>query len=123
MRKSILIVDDQSGIRLLLEELFQREKYDTKTAKNGVEAIQQAEKGPLDCVLLDMKMAGMNGIDVLKKMKSSWPNLPVIMMTAYDETELTEEAQKLGAAHFFIKPFDVFEVRDVVNALVNHNYG
>lgn len=115
--KSILIVDDQPGIRLLLEELFRREKYTTKTAKNGLEALKQVEECELDCVLLDMKMSGMNGIDVLKSLKSNWPQLPVVMMTAYDDTELINEALEIGAVNFFVKPFDIFEVRDVVNAL------
>lgn len=118
MIKSILIVDDQPGIRLLLEELFRREKYTTKTAKNGLEALKQVEAEEPDCVLLDMKMAGMNGIDVLRKLKANWPWVPVIMMTAYDESELTKEALKLGAVKFFVKPFDIFEVRDAVNALL-----
>ena len=115
--KSILIVDDQPGIRLLLEELFRREKYTTKTAKNGLEALKQVEECKLDCVLLDMKMSGMNGIDVLKSLKSNWPQLPVVMMTAYDDRELINEALEIGAVNFFVKPFDIFEVRDVVNAL------
>ena len=116
--KSILIVDDQPGIRLLLEELFRREKYTTKTAKNGLEALRQVEDEEPNCVMLDMKMTGMNGIDVLKKLKSNWPQLPVIMMTAYDETELINEALEIGAANYFVKPFDIFEVRDAVNAIL-----
>lgn len=116
--KSILIVDDQPGIRMLLEELFRREEYTTKTAKNGIEALKQVEEKVPDCVLLDMKMAGINGIDVLKKLASNWPQLPVFMMTAYDDTELIDEALAIGAVNFFVKPFDIFEVRDMVNALL-----
>lgn len=115
--KSILIVDDQPGIRLLLEELFRRENYETKVAVNGLEALQKVEQQRPDCVLLDMKMPGMDGIDVLKRLKSSWPDLPVIMMTAYDETQLTEEALEVGAMRYFTKPFDIFEVRDAVHAI------
>lgn len=116
--KSILIVDDQPGIRLLLEELLQRENYIMSTAKNGMEALQQVGFGEPDCVLLDMKMPGMNGIEVLKEMKKLYPKMPVIMMTAYDEIEYTNEALQIGASHFFIKPFDIREVRDIVNALL-----
>lgn len=115
--KSILIVDDQPGIRLLLEELFRRESYETKVAANGIEALQKIEQQRPDCVLLDMKMPGMDGIDVLKKLKTNWPELPVIMMTAYDETQLTEEALEIGALRYFTKPFDIFEVRDAVRAI------
>ena len=65
-----------------------------------------------------MKMAGIDGIDVLKKIKKDWPDVPVIMMTAYGELEKTEEVMALGAEKYFTKPFDIYEVRDAVNALL-----
>lgn len=116
--KKILIVDDQLGIRLLLQELFRKENYISKVAANGLEALQLVEEDLPDCVLLDMKLPGMDGIDVLKRLKSSWPELPVIMMTAYDESELTKEALEIGAVKYFTKPFDIYEVRDAVHTLV-----
>lgn len=112
--KRLLIVDDQPGIRLLLAELFRREGYSTTLAANGFEAFVEVEKSPPDCILLDMKMPGMNGIDVLEKLKKDWAHIPVIMMTAYEEVELTNKALKLGAVKYFTKPFDVYEVRDAV---------
>ena len=116
--KSILIVDDQPGIRLLLEELFRRENYSVRLAKNGVETYKKIEEEQPDCVLLDMKMAGINGTDVLKKIKKEWPAVPVIMMTAYGELEKIEEVLALGAEKYFTKPFDIYEVRDTVNAVI-----
>ncbi len=115
--KTILIVDDQLGIRLLLKELFQKEKYLTKIAANGREALQLTQEEQPDCVLLDMKMPGLDGIEVLKKLKVNWPKIPVIMMTAYEELQLTERALQLGAEKYFTKPFDIFEVRDAVKGL------
>lgn len=117
LMKRVLIVDDQPGIRLLLVELFRRENHETDVASNGLEALQRVEDQQPDCVLLDMKMPGMDGIEVLKKLKSVYPELPVIVMTAYDESELTKEALEVGAVRYFVKPFDIFEVRDAVNAL------
>lgn len=116
--RTLLIVDDQPGIRMLLEELFQREGYEVKLAANGLEALQEVEREPPDCVLLDMKMSGMNGIDVLKKIKRDWAEVPVIMMTAYDEVELTEQALEKGALKYFTKPFDIYELRDAVNKVM-----
>lgn len=115
--RNLLIVDDQMGIRLLLDEVFRREGYQTHLAANGKEALQAATEKAPDCVLLDMKMPGMDGIEVLKKLKSSWPEVPVIMMTAYGEIELTDEALKNGAIRYFTKPFDIYEVRDAVKGL------
>lgn len=115
--KSLLIVDDQTGIRLLLDEVFRREGFVTRLAANGMEALQAVLDEVPGCVLLDMKMPGIDGIEVLKRLKKEWPDLPVIMMTAYGEIELTEDALKIGAVKYFTKPFDIYEVRDAVNAL------
>ncbi len=116
--RSVLIVDDQPGIRLLLEELFRRENYSVRLAKNGVEAFKKIEEEQPGCVLLDMKMAGIDGTDVLKRIKKDWPDVPVIMMTAYGELEKIEEVLALGAEKYFTKPFDIYEVRDTVNAVI-----
>ena len=115
--KTVLIVDDQPGIRLLLEELFKKEAFETTSAENGGEALRIIEQKAPDCVLLDMKMPGIDGIEVLRRIKEEWPGIPVIMMTAYGEMELTKQAEKLGAERYFTKPFDIFEVRDAVNTL------
>lgn len=115
--KTVLIVDDQPGIRFLLEELFKKEEYNTESAENGGEALRKVQGHQPDCILLDMKMPGIDGIEVLKQIKKDWPAIPVIMMTAYGELELTEKALDLGAERYFTKPFDIFEVRDAVNSL------
>ena len=115
--KSLLIVDDQKGIRLLLDEVFRREGFKTTLAANGLEALQAVEQEVPGCVLLDMKMPGIDGLEVLKRLKIGWPEIPVIMMTAYGEIELTEDALKTGAVKYFTKPFDIYEVRDAVNAM------
>lgn len=116
--KKLLIVDDQQGIRLLLNEVFKREGYETLLAANGIEALDIAERVKPDGVLLDMKIPGMDGIEILKRLKSKTPEVPVVMMTAYGELDLIQEAMKLGAAHYFTKPFDIYEVRDAVNAML-----
>ena len=115
--KSLLIVDDQTGIRLLLDEVFRREGFVTRLAANGVEALQAVEDEIPGCILLDMKMPGIDGIEVLKRIKKSWPEIPVMMMTAYGELELTDNALQVGALKYFTKPFDIYEVRDAVNTL------
>lgn len=115
--KSVLIVDDQPGIRLLLEELLQREGYLIKLASNGLQALQEVKREQPDCILLDMKMTGMDGVEVLEKVTYDWPEIPVIMMTAYDELELIDKVMEMGAVKYFSKPFDIFEVRDAVNSL------
>lgn len=115
--KKILIVDDQQGIRLLLNEVFKKEGYETYLAANGFEAIHHIKNINIDCMLLDMKIPGMNGIEILQAIQQLGREMPIIMMTAYAEVELIEQAKTLGATRFFAKPFDIFEVRKTVNEM------
>lgn len=119
--KTLLIVDDQTGIRLLLNEVFTKEGFETRLAANGAEALQSVSEIEPDCVLLDMKMPGIDGVEVLKRIKKDWPKVPVIMMTAYGEIDLTEEAIEHGAERYFTKPFNIYEVRDAVIDIVSSN--
>lgn len=113
--KRLLIVDDQQGIRLLLNEVLKKEGYVTYLAAKGLEALKYADEQDMDCVLLDMKIPGMDGIEILRRLKEKFPKLPVFMMTAYGELDVVQEALNLGAIRYFTKPFDIFEVRDEVN--------
>lgn len=116
--KKLLIVDDQQGIRLLLNEVFKKEGYETYLAANGLEAIDFIENKEIDCVLLDMKIPEMNGIEILQRMEEMGRKMPIVMMTAYGEVKLVEQAKSLGVTHYFTKPFDIFEVRNTVNNLL-----
>ena len=118
MVKEILIVDDQPGIRLLLNEVFKKDGYVTHLAPNGVEALKIFDQEQIDCVLLDMKIPGMNGIEILQKLKEKNKDVPVMMMTAYGEQDLIDEALRLGASNYFTKPFNIFDVlKEVGNIL------
>jgi two-component system, response regulator, stage 0 sporulation protein F len=114
MEEKILIVDDQYGIRILLNEVFQKEGYKTFQAANGVQAIDIVKKHSPDIVLLDMKIPGMDGIEILKRLKVIDENIQVIIMTAYGELDMIQEAKDLGAITHFAKPFDIDEIRDAV---------
>ena len=116
--KGILIVDDQQGIRMLLNEVFKKEGFTTYLAANGFDAIKIAQENTLDCVLLDMKIPGMDGLEILARLKEDHPELPVMMMTAYVEQHMMDRANELGVVKYFTKPFNIFEVRDEVNKLV-----
>ncbi|MEK5079220.1 response regulator [Solibacillus sp. FSL W7-1436] len=116
--KGILIVDDQQGIRMLLNEVFKKEGFTTYLAANGFDAIKIAHENALDCVLLDMKIPGMDGLEILERLKQDNPELPVMMMTAYVEQHMMDRANELGVVKYFTKPFNIFEVRDEVNKLI-----
>lgn len=116
--EKILIVDDQKGIQLLLQEVFKKEGYKTLLASTGIEAIRLLETDHVGCVLLDMKIPGMNGIEILKRMKDMNIHLPIFMMTAFGDEELMNQAYELGVSKFFTKPFNIFDVRDEVKAVM-----
>ena len=114
MKEKILIVDDQFGIRILLNEVFQKEGYQTFQAANGMQALDHLKKNNPDLVLLDMKIPGMDGIEILKRMKALNPDIRVIIMTAYGELDMIQEAKDLGAITHFAKPFDIDDIRAAV---------
>lgn len=112
--QKLLIVDDQYGIRILLNEVFQKEGYQTFQAANGYQALDIVEKHSPDLVLLDMKIPGMDGIEILKRLKAINSDIQVIIMTAYGELDMIQESKDLGAITHFAKPFDIDEIRDAV---------
>ncbi|MCM3459914.1 sporulation initiation phosphotransferase Spo0F [Bacillus atrophaeus] len=114
MNEKILIVDDQYGIRILLNEVFNKEGYQTFQAANGLQALDIVTKERPDLVLLDMKIPGMDGIEILKRMKVIDESIRVIIMTAYGELDMIQESKDLGALTRFAKPFDIDEIRDAV---------
>ncbi len=120
MKDKILIVDDQHGIRMLLTEVFSNEGYETYQASNGKMALEITQNHSPVLVLLDMKIPGMDGIDILKHIKAINPAIMVIMMTAYGELDIIQEATELGAIMHFSKPFDIDEIKLAVNFQLGH---
>lgn len=114
-KNKVLIVDDQNGIRILLLEVFSSEGYNTYQASNGKLALEIVKRESPDLVLLDMKIPGMDGLEILKHVKAIDSSIKVIMMTAYGELDMIKEATDLGALMHFTKPFDIDELRMEVN--------
>ncbi|GAX89567.1 response regulator [Effusibacillus lacus] len=115
MGKKVLIVDDQYGIRVLLNEVLEKEGYSVFQAPNGQTALEIVKLEKPDLVLLDMKIPGMDGLEILRHIRVIEPDLKVFMMTAYGELDLIKEAMALGALTHFTKPFDIDELRKAVN--------
>ncbi|MCF6094072.1 response regulator [Microaerobacter geothermalis] len=114
----LLIVDDQFGIRALLAEVFGKEGYETFQASNGKQALEIVHEHSPHIVILDMKIPGMDGLEILKRIKKTNPHIKVIMMTAYGELEMVREATDLGAISHFTKPFDIDELRKTVEQII-----
>nr|WP_156129589.1 response regulator [Jeotgalibacillus malaysiensis] len=118
--EKVLIVDDQFGIRILLNEILEKEGYQTFQAANGLEALALLKEEP-DLVLLDMKIPGMDGIEILRRMKEEETEIKVIIMTAYGELGMIQEAESLGALTHITKPFDIQDIRNLVKEHIKAN--
>jgi len=106
----IMIVDDEEMICEALQAWFLRDGYQVETALSGEGALKIAENCPADIYLVDIKMPGMDGIELLSRLKEHQPNAVVVMMTAHGTVQTAVEAMKRGATDYFCKPFDPDEL-------------
>jgi two-component system response regulator PilR (NtrC family) len=103
---NLLIVDDELGMRQFLTHLFQRDGHTVRSATNGKEALQLLHAAPADLVVSDVRMPDMNGIELLRSARELFPNVEVVLMTAFANVDTAREAFLLGAYDFVQKPFD-----------------
>ncbi|MFY9813247.1 MAG: response regulator, partial [Dehalococcoidales bacterium] len=106
----ILIVDDEAMIRRLLTLKLSKQGYQCEEAGSAVEALDKMETYHADLIMLDMKMQGMSGMDLLPKLKAIYPDTAVIMATAVAEANLAIQCMRLGADDYITKPFNLDEV-------------
>lgn len=102
----ILIVDDEKNIRTALSRFFSLQGFQSTTAENGSEAIDQVRNSSFDCIVLDLKLPDLDGIQLLEKIREIDLYVPVILLTAHGNTARAVEAIKKGAFDFFEKPTD-----------------
>ncbi|NQU44948.1 sigma-54-dependent Fis family transcriptional regulator [bacterium] len=114
MAKRILVVDDESGMRIALREVLARQGYEVSVASDALEAIQHIEEGIYDLVLTDVRMPEMTGIELLERLQVRKPELPILVMTAYGTIEDAVEAMKKGASDYLLKPFSSDTIEKVV---------
>ena len=103
--ETVLIVDDEKNYLVVLGAFLAEQGYETITSDNAEQALEIVKSTDLDLVVTDMKMSPMDGIELLREIKAVYPDLPVIMMTAYGTVEKAVEAMQLGAFNFILKPF------------------
>ena len=114
MPKTILVVDDEKGIRDTLTRLLEYEKYRVVVAADGHEALERAGRGDVDLVLLDIKMPGMDGLEVLGKLNETQNGLPVVIISGHGTVQTAVEATRLGAFDFIEKPIDADRILLVI---------
>jgi len=102
----ILVVDDEAPVREVLTEYFATEGYAVEAATSGLEALSAVRGGRADLVLLDVRMPGLDGVEVLRRIRELTDSVPVIMVTANEDVSLARETLTLGAFDYVAKPFD-----------------
>jgi len=105
--KQILIVDDEVSICDLLLTFLRRQGYQADAVHDGEAALEWLAANNSDMLLLDIRMPGISGMDVLKKTRQLYPELPVIVISGYADEVLARKALREGAHDFFFKPFDL----------------
>lgn len=118
MKTVILVVDDELSMREFLSILLEREGYETAVAASAEEALFLLENRVFDLIISDVQMPGLNGIDLLSRIKETAPGTSVLMMTAYSAAEQAVEAMKLGAYDYLSKPFKVEELKILVKKAI-----
>ena len=113
-RGKLLIVDDEEGPRMSLRVIF-KDKYDLLMAEDGPTAIELAQQNDVDVAILDIRMAGMSGIEVLERLRFVRPEIEAIMMTAIETTDTIRQALRLRACDYINKPFDIATIRSAVD--------
>ncbi|MBW1807148.1 MAG: sigma-54-dependent Fis family transcriptional regulator [Deltaproteobacteria bacterium] len=117
----ILVVDDERSMREILEIMLSKEGYSVQTAKSAETALEVVAEQVPNLIITDLKMKGASGLDLLRQVKSRFPGIEVIVITAFATTETALEALKLGAYDYITKPFEVDEIKVVVHrALERH---
>jgi two-component system response regulator AtoC len=110
LKGSVLLVDDDPAVAKVLGALLGQAGLTVHTAPNGQDALGQLGRKPIDVVVSDVRMPGMDGMELLAEVCRTWPDVPVILLTAHGTVPLAVEAMKAGAADFALKPFDREEI-------------
>src|SRR5438093_292186 len=117
---TLLIVDDEEGPRQSLRIVF-KDDYTILLADTGTKAVELARQHPIDAAVLDIRMSGMSGVELLGKLKEIDPTIEVIMLTAYETIETARQALRLGACDYLTKPFDISTMRAAIASAMDHH--
>jgi two-component system NtrC family response regulator len=120
IRKRILVVDDDESLRWVTQAQLQQSGYQVEAAANGKEALARILEGPPDLVITDLMMPGVSGVDLLKKIRAGYPEIIVILVTAFGTVENAVEAMKAGAYDYITKPVNMDELRLIVSRGLEH---
>jgi DNA-binding NtrC family response regulator len=118
-KTSILVVDDERIVRESFLHWFKKYGYKVAAAASGMEALEQLERYPFDLLFVDIKMPGMDGLELLGRVKAQYPEAVVIIITAYGSIDTAVKAMKMGAADYLLKPFQPDQLSLVLEKVAN----
>ena len=119
MKGKILVVDDEAIQRDIVQDILEDQGYLVDTVGDGLDALEYVKTTPVDVVLTDLRMPGMNGVELLQRLKAHDPEIVVVVITAYGSVESAVEAMKQGAYHYLSKPLGKDELTLVVERALN----
>ena len=120
----ILAIDDESDVLMIVRTALEAEAYEVATATNGVDALALADEQDFDLILLDVMMPGMDGFEVMRRLREQEKTrkTPIVMLTGLAEKSMVKQALDLGVSHYIVKPFEFQEFLQVIDrALAEDN--
>ncbi len=118
---TILIIDDEANLRHSLAMILRRAGYTVTTAGDGIEAWQNLQAGAFDLTFLDLKMPDIDGLTLLPRIRSLYPDMPVVILTAHATLESAIEAVRQGARDYLLKPFDPVQLLNRVSEILSES--
>ncbi len=115
---TLLVVEDEKLVRDLLKDKFEESGYQVLEAGNGAEGLAHLHQSNIDLVISDLVMPDTDGLELLMAMRTEWPDIPMIAITAPSNQIYLEVASRLGAARTFEKPLDLAQIESAVDALL-----
>lgn len=120
MSGRVLVVDDDDNLRRVLQVQLQQAGHTVSTAANGAQALEILNRAHQDLVITDLRMSGMSGVELLKKVRADYPGTPVILITAFGAIDTAVEAIRLGAFDYITKPVNPDALRMIVERVLEH---
>jgi len=114
VKGKLLVIDDELSMREVLSIMLTKENYEVLSAADGEEGIRLVREAQPRVVLVDIRLPGINGLQVLSEIRRMDPQIPVIMVTAISDLKVAREAEKKGAFGYIVKPFTFWEIKSVI---------
>ena len=117
----VLVVDDDDEMRALLRRTLEADGYQVTERDRGTRVVETLRGAPFDLIILDKEMPGLTGLDLLPVLHREFPQVPVVLVTAFGGRQVAASALRLGAASYLEKPFKLAQLRDAIDGLVSRS--